>query len=213
MKREERYSRVRKGRKRRLGTQKKVLVVFLIVIAVVGIRFVTDSYLDNKAMEFIRSGEVPSYVDQQFLDEGTAARPLTALEDINGIVIHYVANPGSSAKANRNYFNKPDTKVSSHFVIGLDGEVIQCVPLFEQSVASNFRNGDTIAIEVCHPDETGEFNAATMTSLIKLTSWLTDTCRLSRDDVIRHYDITGKMCPKYYVENEGAWENFLKQID
>lgn len=212
MSRQERFGRVRKGRKRRISIQKRGLLLFFVILAIIGATFLTDSYLDKKAMDDIRNGKVPNWVDQQLIEEGTSARPSLAIEEINGIVIHYVANPGSTAEQNRNYFNRPGTKVSSHFIIGLDGEIIQCVPLFEQAVASNFRNTDTISIEMCHPDESGKFNAASMTSLIKLTNWITDTCRLKRSDVIRHYDITGKSCPKYFVDNEGEWENFLKQI-
>ena len=39
------------------------------------------------------------------LDINPYSRPGTALSAVNNIVIHYVANPGSSAKANRDYFN------------------------------------------------------------------------------------------------------------
>lgn len=212
MRSDRRSSRAKKAKKRS-GNRRKVLVIVFVILAIVIARYGTDYYLDNQVMDNIRSGEVPEFVEPQLLNEGTAARPTTALSEINGVVVHYVANPGSTAEANRNYFNKPDTKVSSHFVIGLDGEIIQCVPLYEQAVASNTRNVDTISIEVCHPDDTGKFNAASMTSLIKLTNWLTSTCRLEREDVIRHYDVTGKSCPKYYVENPGAWENFLNQIN
>ena len=30
--------------------------------------------------------------------------------------------------------------------------------------------------------------------------------------MIRHYDVTGKLCPLYYVENPEAWEAFLEDI-
>ena len=36
---------------------------------------------------------------------------------------------------------------------------------------------------------------------------------LSADDVIRHYDVTGKKCPLYFVEHEDAWEQFHKDLD
>jgi len=49
-----------------------------------------------------------------------------------------------------------ETKASSHFIIGIDGKIIQCVPLDEISYCSNHRNIDTIAIECCHPDDSGE---------------------------------------------------------
>ena len=29
-------------------------------------------------------------------------------------------------------------------------------------------------------------------------------------DIIRHYDVTGKLCPKYYVEHPDAWEKLKK---
>ena len=80
----------------------------------------------------------------------------------------------------------------------------------EKSSASNDRNHDTISIEVCHPDESGRFNSATYASVIKLTAWLLDLGDLKESHIIRHYDVTGKICPKYYVEHPDAWE-LLKQ--
>lgn len=35
---------------------------------------------------------------------------------------------------------------------------------------------------------------------------------LNETDVIRHYDVTGKNCPKYFVENEKAWDAFQENI-
>ena len=96
--------------------------------------------------------------------------------------------------------------------MGLDGEIIQCVPLYEKSAASNHRNKDTISIEVCHPDDTGKFNEETYNSVIKLTAFLCENFSLDEDDVIRHYDITEKICPKYYVENEDKWEELKQNV-
>ena len=124
-----------------------------------------------------------------------------------------MGNPNTTAQNNRDYYEKSDTEVSSHFVVGLKGEVIQCVPLWEKSAASNERNGDTISIEVCHPDDSGKFNDETYNSVIELTSWLCRQFGLDEDDVIRHYDITEKICPKYYVENPKEWENFKKDVE
>lgn len=156
--------------------------------------------------------EVPDWVDVQLIRVDGASRRGTALEGLKNIVIHYVGNPGTTAQQNRNYFNSEASEVSSHFVIGLDGEIIQCVPLTEKSSASNHRNKDTISIEVCHPDESGRFSENTYDSLVKLTAWLCESCHLSETDIIRHYDVTGKLCPKYYVEHEDAWEQLLKDI-
>ena len=35
---------------------------------------------------------------------------------------------------------------------------------------------------------------------------------LNENDVIRHYDVTGKICPKYFVEHENAWKQFRKDV-
>lgn len=151
------------------------------------------------------------------LDVNEYSRPGIALSEINGIVVHYTANPGSSAKANRDYFNglkdAHTTKASSHFVIGLEGEIIQCIPSTEISYASNDRNKDTLSIECCHPDDTGQFNESTYQSLVQLTGWLCSRFGLTSQDVIRHYDVTGKICPKYFVEHEDAWVQFRSDVD
>lgn len=156
-------------------------------------------------------------LDVELLTVNPYSRPGTALEKVNGIVIHYTANPGATAIANRNYFeNLKDThttKVSSHFVVGLEGEIVQCIPTAEIAYASNDRNSDTISIECCYKNEDGSFEQATYDSVIKLTAWLCAKFGLTSEDVIRHYDVTGKLCPLYYVEHEDAWAQFKKDVD
>ena len=83
----------------------------------------------------------------------------------------------------------------------------------EQAFASRGRNNDTIAIEVCHPDVEGEFNSITYETLVDLTAELCKMYSLKGEDVIRHYDVTEKICPKYYVENEEAWEILKNDIE
>ena len=144
------------------------------------------------------------------------SRPGIESDPITGIVVHYTANPGSTAQNNRDYFqglkDSHETSVSSHFVIGMEGEIIQCVPTWELAYASNSRNHDTVSIECCHPDETGKFTDETYASLVQLTAWLCKKFGLTQDDVIRHYDVTGKICPKYFVEDEKAWELFKGDV-
>ena len=101
---------------------------------------------------------------------------------------------------------------SSHFVVGLDGEVIQCIPIDETAYANAPRNDDTISIEVCHPDDTGKFNDASYESVVKLTAWLCRQLKLKSSDVVRHYDINGKKCPKYYVEDKEAWKQLKEDV-
>lgn len=155
-------------------------------------------------------------IDVQLLDINPYSRPGIQTDGINGIVIHYTANPGSTAQENRDYFNglqySQETEASSNFIVGIDGEIIQCVPTWEVAYASNSRNYDTVSIEVCHPDENGRFTEETYRSLVQLTAWLCVKFDLSQDDVIRHYDVTGKICPKYFVEHEDAWEEFRNNV-
>ena len=118
------------------------------------------------------------------------------------IAVHYVGNPGTSALANRNYFNSlaknHSRYVSSNYIIGIDGEVIECVPPDEIAYCTNQANAYSVSIECCHPDATGKFTGETETSLAELCVYLLKKYGLTADDIIRHYDVTGKQCPLYW---------------
>ena len=156
------------------------------------------------------------WVTSDLLPVNEYSRPGDSLPVVRGIVVHYVGNPGTTAQQNRNYFallaDTHDTSASSHFVIGLEGEVIQCIPMNEIAYCSNDRNEDTLSIECCHPGEDGSFNQATYDSLIRLLRTLCDLYDLDRDDIIRHYDVTGKKCPLYYVDHPDAWEQLKDDV-
>ena len=156
--------------------------------------------------------ETPDFVTEEFLPVNEYSRPGTPLEQVNGIVVHYVGNPNTTAEQNRSYFanlaQTGETSASSHYVIGMEGEIIQCVPLDEIAYCSGERNADTISIECCHPDETGKFTDATLESLRTLLRYLIDHYGLQREDVIRHYDVSGKECPLYFVKHPDEWEAF-----
>ena len=161
----------------------------------------------------MESISVPDWIDVQYIPAGNPSRSGERLEAIRDIVVHYVGNPGTTAQGNHDFYCHEDSVVCSHFVVGLEGEIIQCLPLNEKSAASNHRNKDTISIEVCHPDDTGQFSDVTYDSLVRLVAWLADTCHLDTEHVIRHYDVTGKECPRYYVRNEDAWIQFKEDIE
>lgn len=160
---------------------------------------------------------VPEWIERDLIPVNPYSRSGELLSSIDGIVVHYTANPGTTAKQNRNYFaglaDGSGTSASSHFIIDTDGTILQCVPMSEIAYASNDRNCDTLSIECCHEDESGKFTKETYQSLVKLTAWLCDTYGLGTDQVIRHYDVTGKLCPKYYVEHEDKWDTLKKDIE
>lgn len=171
-------------------------------------------YNGNRVEEYTVNG---LSIQHQFLSVNPYSRPNKPLKNVNGVVIHYTANPGSSAQNNRDYFEslktKHTTKVSSHFIIGIQGEIIQCIPLNEIAYASNNRNKDTISIECCHLDQSGRLTNATYQSLQTLTKSLMKTYSLNKNDIIRHYDVTGKICPKYFVTYPKKWQEFLNSLE
>ena len=187
--------------------------ILLLVLLVVGWHVYQNEIIPREKVFELAATSAPDWVDQQIIKVDGDSRRGVMLEGVRNIVIHYVGNPGTTAQQNRDYYASRSSDVSSHFVIGLKGEIIQCIPLHEKSSASNHRNKDTISIEVCHPDESGKFTDASYQSLVKLTAWLLDVCDLDSNDVIRHYDITGKQCPLYFVTHEDAWKKFLQAID
>ena len=204
----------RRRRRRRAGPAVPVLLGAVLLCLTAAVVWVL---LRDRGPQ-VEDVPVPEYVEKDYLTVNPYSRPGDALEKINGVVIHYVGNPGTTAHANRNYFQslssgRENTYASSHFIVGLEGEVIQCVPLTEIAYASNTRNGDTVSIEVCHPDETGEFSPVTYDRTVELTAWLCRAFELDPEtDVIRHYDVTGKECPRYYVEHPEAWDAFRADV-
>ena len=201
------YSRSNKKHKKKKS--KTVALVAILVVVACGVWTWFHFSSPDPA-----SVNIPDWITQDFIKKDGHSRTGWKLDKVNDIVVHYVANPGSTAAANRDYFNSSNSTVSAHFVVGLQGEIIQCVPLKEQSSASNQRNPDTISIEVCHPDATGEFSIPAYNALVKLLVYLCQEFRLDEDNIIRHYDVTGKLCPKFYVEHPDEWErlkNYVKE--
>ena len=190
-------------------------VAGLAVLLILTIILVVRSCIGERN-QFVETDASQPDIDVQLLDVNPYSRPGIESEGVKGVVIHYTANPGTTAQQNRDYFEglaqSGETHASSHFVIGISGEIIQCIPCNEIAYASNERNADTISIECCIPDDTGKFTDATYGSLVHLVTWLMGRYDLTTDDVIRHYDVTGKACPKYYVENEAAWEQFKSDL-
>jgi N-acetylmuramoyl-L-alanine amidase len=181
--------------------------------------------------------EVMMTVKDCLLTKNKYSRPGTALKSVKGVVIHWVANPGTSAMANRNYFENlqdqppglpPDRYryASTHYITDIGGEVIRCVP--EEEVCyhvgadkysnealrrlSGYPNNCTIGIELCHPKADGKFSGATLRSCRELVSFLLSKYGLDKEDLWRHFDVTGKICPKYFVEHTDEWDAFKASI-
>ena len=145
-------------------------------------------------------------------------RPGTKRTNTTAIACHYIGNPGSSAQANRNWFeslkNGTGTKASCHYIIGLQGEILRLIPEDEISWCTNSANSYTISIEACHPDSTGKFTDATYKSYVELCADLCSRWGLDPEHggLIRHHDVTGKVCPKWFVDSPAAWTQFKRDV-
>lgn len=188
-------------------------------------------------------------ITKELLTPNKYSRPQIPLKNVKKIAVHYIGSAGSTAKNNRDYFeglkdqipdktgkyclNRDGTYmlykgqrvalrwVSSHFIIGLSGEIVQCLPLDEWSYCTNQANGYSISIECCHPDTNGKFTTATEQSLAELCAYLCKKYSLDPiKDIIRHYDVTGKQCPLWYVPTKyqteaianARWSAFKQRV-
>ena len=162
-------------------------------------------------------------IQEMFLTPNKYSRPQIPLKEVKKIAVHYVGNPNTSALANRNYFEnckEGGRYVSSHYIVGLKGEVIQCIPTDEWSYCTNQANGYSISIETCHPRSDGVFNDSTYISLCELCAMLLKKFNLTTNDLIRHYDITQKTCPLHWTPTKyqseavatARWNRFKQDV-
>ena len=155
---------------------------------------------------------------QKLLTKNKYSRSGEKQSNIEYIVVHWVGNANTSAINNRNYFENlkitHKTQASSHYIIGLNGEIIQCIPDNEVAFhAGNYSmNRKSIGIEDCHPDWSGKFTDMTYNSLADLCVFLCKKYNIKPDHIIRHYDVTKKVCPKYFVEHQAEWEGFRNKV-
>lgn len=193
-----------------------LFIVVKMMIGIFGEGEITDaSQSQRKGIIKANDTEKP-LLTEDFLTVNPYSRPGTEIKSVKNIFIHYTANPGTTAAQNRSYFENlgitGETSASAHFVIGYEGEIIQCIPLEEIGYAVKGRNEDSISIECCYLEADGKFTEATYQSLIQLTSWLMKQYKLAPEDILRHYDEGGKKCPLYFVENEQSWEQFRTDL-
>ncbi|UIO41860.1 N-acetylmuramoyl-L-alanine amidase [Brevibacillus brevis] len=153
-----------------------------------------------------------------------------------GVVIHWTANErsGANATANRNYFNKPTTVASAHYIVD-DKQIIRCLPEDEMGYhvgaqtysqaalnkLSNYPNNCTIGIEMC-VNADGSF-AKMYEQTVALTADILKRHGWGVEHLWRHYDITGKNCPAFFVVNttaqtytgmpaKDAWAKFQQDV-
>ena len=127
-----------KNTRRKKKRGRKMLRIMMIPLMILLLFLLFKSCIQKKNQYADVDATQPE-MDVQLLDINPYSRPGTTIDHVNGIVVHYTANPGSTAQDNRDYFNglkdSHETSASSNFVIGLEGEIIQCIPTWEMAYA------------------------------------------------------------------------------
>lgn len=141
------------------------------------------------------------------------------------LVIHYVGATGG-AEANCRYYASKYIGASAHYYVGFDGEVWQSVE--DKNIAwhcgaksyrhKECRNSNSIGIELCVRNKGSQaatskdwyFEKATVDAAVSLVKKLMERYQIPIDHVVRHYDVTGKICPNPFVYNETefTWDQF-----
>lgn len=167
-------------------------------------------------------------IDRIELAHTTNYGGMRAISKIKYIVIHYTGNDGDTDEANIKYFKTANRGASAHFFVD-DNTISQSVPItnvayhcggkkYINSLGGKYykivTNTNSIGIEMCDTERNGQYNlsVATKRNVIKLVKALMHDFNIPIDNVVRHYDVTGKHCPQYFVDDV-AWAMFKREIE
>ncbi len=176
--------------------------------------------------------DVKKEIIQYLIPETSINRQGTKITKVKAIVIHWTEAPNQKPTATIDYWSSDVRVGSAHFVIGTDGSIYQAIPTNERARHAGNPEGEykekatelfgeginpnaySIGIEIEPIDSDGNFSQESIDSAIYLTSSLCKEFSLNpQNTVIRHYDVTGKNCPKFYVNNETEWDNFKNAVN
>ena len=143
-------------------------------------------------------------------------------QPIQYIVVHYTANNGDTAQGNGTYFSQPNRNASAHYFVD-ESIVIQSVKDTDTAWhcgAKSYRhekcrNDNSIGVEMCsEKDNNGQYyiNEQTQKTAIMLVRRLMEKYNIPLENVIRHYDVTGKLCPEPFVRNQVQWLDFKQKL-
>lgn len=148
-------------------------------------------------------------------------RTIAKNRKIKYIVIHYVGTV-STAKNNVDYFYDKDRKSSAHYFVD-EKSIWQCVE--DSDIAwhcggakkyfSECRNSNSIGIELCCKKDKNEkwyFESQTLNNAIELVKHLKEKYDIKNENIIRHYDVTHKVCPKPFVDDAKYWSDFKRRL-
>lgn len=151
--------------------------------------------------------------------------------DIRYLVLHYTGNDGDTAENNARYFRDTVTRTSAHYFVD-DREIIRSVPdlVIAWAVGGKkyadagrtgggklygiVRNANSLSVELCDMRKDGAYEAseATLARAAELCRELMEKYNIPLERVVRHFDVTGKHCPAYFVDEE-KWAAFKRRLE
>lgn len=137
---------------------------------------------------------------------------------IRYIVVHYTANSGDTAQNNLDYFAREVTGTSAHYFVDRTS-VRQSVKDTDVAwhcgsshpIHPECRNANSIGVEMC--DSVGAVPEATRARTAAFVRELMTKYGVPVENVLRHYDVTGKRCPAPWVDQPGEWEKFKTMLE
>ena len=148
---------------------------------------------------------------------------------INYIVVHYTGNKGDTAVNNAKYYAEAQIKTSAHFFVWED-TVYRSVPEDHAAYAvglgsrkepyfkwpsmwKKITNSNSISVEICGSPGSYEGSDKTKDTAARLVAELLHVFDLRPDRVYRHYDVTGKKCPAWAVDDSLKWLDFTLKVN
>lgn len=139
------------------------------------------------------------------------------------IVIHYTANDGDTARGNCNYFSSPGRNASAHYFVD-ENDIYQSVADADTAwsvgaktyIHTECRNKNSISVEMCsRKDSCGNYCilGKTIDNTVELVKFLMDKYAIPLSHVLRHYDVTGKICPEPFVRETSQWTAFKNSLE
>ena len=156
---------------------------------------------------------------EKFMKINKYGRPGTKRRRTTKIAWHFTGQHDVSAKNTVSYFSNVVANgyrvngryiyASSHLVMGLEGEIYHIIPFNEIAYTTNSANAYSVGVECATTGSDDHYTDKEYVSMIKTGAWLAKLYGLDpRKDFIRHYDVTGKICPRYFVNHKSQWEQF-----
>lgn len=151
-------------------------------------------------------------------------------DSIKYIVIHYTANNGDTAKNNVDYYKNNAVEASAHYFVDEGDTIYQSVKDSDTAwavgatkyVHPTCRNANAISVEMCSRNTGGSgkgaedsgwyFKEETIENAISLTKSLMKKYNIGPENVLRHFDVTGKICPAPFVNTPEKWQDFKKRL-